>query len=214
MKRKVIDLTYTMENQMKVFPGDPPVGILPHHKYQNGYFVNQLIFGSHSGTHVDAPIHRIPGTESLTDLKIEDYIGWRTAVLDFSGKTKDITKEDCVKYEEKLKICDAVIFKTGWGDKAGTDEYFENYPGLTVEVAELLDRYKIHFIGVETPSVHPLKHKEIHVEFLKRRILIAEGLVNVNKITQQIVEFYAVPLKLKKADGSPVRAYVIEEQIG
>lgn len=210
MNRKVIDLTHTMVNQMGVFPGDPPVGILTHHNYKNGYFVSQVIFGTHSGTHVDAPIHRIPGTSSITDMKVEDYIGWKTAVLDFTGKTGEITKADCLKYANALEECDAVIFKTGWAAKFGTDTFFDNYPGLTAEVAGLLEEKGIHLIGLETPSVHPVKHEEIHVELLRRKIMIVESLANVSEISQPIVEFHAVPLKMDKLDGSPVRAYAIE----
>ena len=43
MSRNVIDLSYTVEHAMEVFPADPPVGILKHHCYKNGYFVSQII---------------------------------------------------------------------------------------------------------------------------------------------------------------------------
>ena len=211
MSRKVIDFTHTIVNQMGVFPGDPPVGILTHHNYKNGYFVSQVIFGTHSGTHVDAPIHKIPGTFSVTDMKIGDYIGWKTAVLDFTGKTGEITRDDCMKYADTLEECDAVIFKTGWAAKCGKDSFFDNYPGLAAETADFLCEKGIRLIGLETPSVHPVNHEKIHLELLKRNIMIVESLANVSEISQPIVEFHAVPLKLKGLDGSPVRAYAIED---
>ncbi|MDO4272221.1 MAG: cyclase family protein [Eubacteriales bacterium] len=210
MNRKVIDLTHAMVNQMDVFPGDPPVGILTHHNYKNGYFVSQVIFGTHSGTHADAPIHRIPGSASITDMEVTSYIGWKTAVLDFSGFTGEITGADCAKYADVLEGCDAAIFKTGWESKYGTEAFFESYPGLTAETAAFLEEKGIHLIGLETPSVHPADHEKIHVELLRRNIMIVESLSNVSKISKAIVEFHAVPLKLKGLDGSPVRAYVIE----
>jgi len=41
--------------------------------------------------------------------------------------------------------------------------------------------------------------------------VIAESLCNLKKINQKFVQFFAVPLKLKGLDGSPVRAFAIEE---
>lgn len=210
MSKRIIDLSHSMEHQMEVFPSDPPVGILTHHFYKNGYYVSQVIFGTHSGTHVDAPVHKIPNTESITDLSIESYIGWRTAVLDFADTIDEITKKDCLRYDKELEGCDAVIFRTGWGSKFSTEHFFENYPGLNENVAEYLEKKGIHLIGLETPSVHPVRHQEVHVELLKRGIYIAESLANVDSISEKYVEFHAVPLKLKDLDGSPVRAYVIE----
>lgn len=210
MSRNVIDLSYTVEHAMEVFPSDPPVGILKHHCYKNGYFVSQIIMGTHSGTHVDAPVHKLPETRSITDLKVEQYIGWQTAVLDFTGHEGEITRADCLKYEDMLDACDAVIFKTGWEKKFGTAVFFQDYGGLHEEVALLLEEKGIHLIGLETPSVHPARHQEVHEELLKRNILIVESLAHVSAITKPVVELHAVPLKLKNLDGSPVRAYALE----
>jgi kynurenine formamidase len=42
-------------------------------------------------------------------------------------------------------------------------------------------------------------------------VLVAESLNNVGAITKPAVRFFAVPLKLEGLDGSPVRAFAIEE---
>lgn len=210
MSRSVIDLSYTVKHAMEVFPADPPVGILKHHCYQNGYFVSQIIMGTHSGTHVDAPVHKLPGTRTITDLRIEQYIGWQTAVLDFTEHQGEITRADCLKYEARLDACDAVIFKTGWEQKFGTAAFFRDYGGLHEDVALLLEEKGIRLIGLETPSVHPVRHQEVHEALLNRNILIVESLAHVSAITKPVVEFHAVPLKLKNLDGSPVRAYALE----
>lgn len=210
INKKITDLSYNIEHQMAVFPTDPPVGILTHHHYKNGYFVSQLIMGTHSGTHVDAPVHKLSGRESITDLPLGRYIGWRTAILDFTGRSTDIGREDCEKYDADLTGCDGVIFKTGWGKHFGKECFFENYPGLKEDVAGYLEEKGIRLIGLETPSVHPEKHQEIHTELLKRGICIAESLANVSLLEGKYTEFHAVPLKLKDLDGSPVRAYAVE----
>ena len=159
---------------------------------------------------MDAPVHKLPGTRTITDLKIEQYIGWQTAVLDFTEHQGQITRADCLKYEARLDACDAVIFKTGWEQKFGTAAFFRDYGGLHEDVALLLEEKGIRLIGLETPSVHPVRHQEVHEALLNRNILIVESLAHVSAITKPVVEFHAVPLKLKNLDGSPVRAYALE----
>lgn len=97
MSRNVIDLSYTVEHAMEVFPADPPVGILKHHCYKNGYFVSQIIMGTHSGTHVDAPVHKLPETRSITDLKVEqrEIITPVSASPVFRFPPVISSKEDC-----------------------------------------------------------------------------------------------------------------------
>ena len=211
MGKRVIDLSHPITHQMGVFPADPPVGILTHHHYANGYFVSQLIMGTHSGTHVDAPVHKIPGALSITDIPVERYIGWHTAVLDFTGHTGEITVEDLKKHETLLAGCDAILVKTGWSRHFGEDGFFSDYPGLTPETADYLADKGIFLIALETPSVHPVLHEEVHTQLLKNDIYIVESLNNVDKLTKDVVELHAVPLKLQDLDGSPVRAYAIEE---
>lgn len=208
---KIIDLSHEITHQMPVFPGDPAVGILNHHNYQNGYYVNQFIMGTHTGTHIDVPIHKLPGSKSLTDMPLERF--YRKAyVMDLTYlKEKDeISSTDLEQYSDKLVYCNAIIIKTNWSDHFGKTDFFTSFPGISEEATDWFVKNNIDLIGLETPSVNAQKHELIHSLLLKNEIVIVESLANVKEITKEYVEFFALPLKLKGLDGSPVRAIAIE----
>ena len=96
---KIIDLSYDITHQMKVFPADPAVGVLRHHDYGNGYFVSQLIIGTHTGTHIDVPVHRIQGGKAVDEVPIGKFTG-RAYVMDltFLKPLEEITTAQLDRY--------------------------------------------------------------------------------------------------------------------
>lgn len=208
---KIVDLSYDITHQMKVFPADPAVGILRHHDYQNGYFVSQVIFGTHTGTHIDVPVHKIKGGKTVDEEPIEKFTG-RALVMDIPGlkPLEEIKAAHLEPFSGKLGGVHAVILKTGWGKHFGKDDFFTSFPGLSEEAVGWFFSHDIRLIGLESPSVNALKHQEIHTLLLQKEILIVESLANVNQIRKDYVDFFAVPLKLKGLDGSPVRAFAVE----
>ena len=82
--KRIIDLSHDIFHQMPVFPADPAVGVLKHHDYQNGYFVSQVIFGTHTGTHIDVPIHKLKGGKSIDEVPIDAFVG-KAYVMDLTS---------------------------------------------------------------------------------------------------------------------------------
>jgi kynurenine formamidase len=210
--KKIIDLTHDITHQMPVFPQDPTVGILKHHDYSNGYFVSHVIFGTHTGTHVDVPAHRLIGQKTVEQVEIEKF-AQKAYVLDFLflKHLEEITSAMLERYSDKVKEVKAVIIKTGWAAHFGKEDFFTSFPGLSEDAVHWLYENGIELIGLESPSVNAVKHLEIHRLLLEKEIYIVESLANVDKISKEYVELFAVPLKLKGLDGSPVRAFAIEE---
>ena len=62
-------------------------------------------------------------------------------------------------------------------------------------------------IGIDTPSVDPGSSQtlEAHQSIAKNNMAILEGL-DLSAVTEGLYELIALPLKLKGADASPVRA--------
>jgi kynurenine formamidase len=209
---RIIDLSHDITHQMAVFPADPAVGVLRHHNYQNGYFVSQVIFGTHTGTHIDVPIHKIKGGKSVDQVPIDRFVK-KAYVMDLTGlkPLEEITRRHLKPFADKVKDVSAIILKTGWGEHFGRDDFFTSFPGISEEAVEWFIENGISLVGLESPSVNAIKHAEIHTLLLKNDIYIVESLAGVNEITKEYVELFAVPLKLKGLDGSPVRAFAIEE---
>lgn len=88
---KIIDLTQTIEAGMKVYEGDPEVKIKQVQTIKkHGWKLNLLSFGSHTGTHVDAPAHMHEGAATLDQLPLEKFIGEAQVVTPKNDFPKNI----------------------------------------------------------------------------------------------------------------------------
>ena len=70
---RLLDVSVLLKPGMPVYPGNPDFECTPVSRIADGRNSNysKLVMGTHTGTHVDAPLHFLPGTESITDLPLE-----------------------------------------------------------------------------------------------------------------------------------------------
>lgn len=73
---KIIDLSKTIKNNMKIYPGDPKVKIENHNTVSiDGYSTMKLTLGTHTGTHVDSFNHMYPNKKSIDEIPLERFFG-------------------------------------------------------------------------------------------------------------------------------------------
>ncbi|WP_139956103.1 cyclase family protein [Flavicella sediminum] len=207
---KIIDLTRSISN------GDPGVTIsVAKSMEEDGWNASTLQLYSHIGTHMDAPLHFNVSSQTIDEIPVDRLIS-KAWLVDLSHiKSKGlISINDLGKIAEKVKDGDSLLLKTGWSQFFGTDLYRNELPRLSQEFAEWCVAKKINMIGVEPPSVADVNSIEevtlIHEILMKGNIIIVEGLVNLDKIKSASVSLIALPLKVKKGDGSPARIIAIE----
>ncbi len=93
VKRKVIDISTPISPFTKVFPGDPEPVIESICTLENkGCVVSRLSFGSHTGTHVDAPSHVLSNGIYVDKLKLESLMGM-ALILDYSSLEGSLTAD-------------------------------------------------------------------------------------------------------------------------
>ena len=212
---KVIDLSQKITDNNPVFPGDPQVMFKSHHTHESiGYKVSVVEMGTHTGTHIDVPVHKIAGTDSVDKIPLNRTMG-KAYVADFTGMEpkQEIEAEDIARLEAKMQDCSIIIIKTGWASHYGEEDFFSGFNGLTEAAAEWIVSKGIRLVGLESPSVHPVKHAEVHEILLKNGVLVVETLCNLDELSEKTIYFFAAPLKLEGLDGSPVRAFAIEDGI-
>ncbi|WP_297495999.1 cyclase family protein, partial [Thermococcus sp.] len=72
----IVDLSLPLGEDTPLYPGDPEVRIKPWALIErDGYYMNILKMGEHTGTHVDAPAHFILGGKTVDELPLEKFIG-------------------------------------------------------------------------------------------------------------------------------------------
>ena len=97
-----------------------------------------------------------------------------------------------------------MLVYTGFGEKFGTSEYFQNYPELIEPFAERLIDLHVKMVGLDAPSPDRPPFR-IHTLLLQNGILIIENLVNLESLRScEAFEVIVLPIKVE-ADGAPVR---------
>ena len=214
---KLLDLTLTISENIPTFPGSPQPSFVQDKNVKNDGYNSELLFlSSHTGTHLDAPYHFQEKGEKIHEISLKRLVS--SAILVKSRKKGDqsITKTDIQKFEKKhgkIPSGSAVIFWTGWQKMIKTNSYFIRNPGLSTAAAKYLVSKKINLVGTDSPSIDLGKDKRfpVHHIFSKNNVLIVENLTNLEKIRSSKFHFVVLPLKLKGATGSPVRAIAFVE---
>jgi len=214
---KLLDLTLTVSENIPIFPGSPQPSFVQDKNIKNDGYNSELLFlSSHTGTHLDAPYHFQEKGEKIHEISLKRLVS--SAILVKSRKKGDqpITKTDIQKFEKKhgkIPSGSTVIFWTGWQKMIKNISYFIRNPGLSTAAAKYLVSKKINLVGTDSPSIDLGKDKRfpVHHIFSKNNVLIVENLTNLEKIRSSKFHFVVLPLKLKGATGSPVRAIAFVE---
>ena len=212
---KPIDLTLTISESIPSFPGSPkPQFISWSNLKDDGYNLELVFLSSHTGTHIDAPYHFTKNGLKINEIPLDRLVGNAILIKLKKTKNKAITKSDITSFEKdfgKIPNNSSVFFYTGWQKNLKNKNYFTENPGLDTSAAKYLSAKKINLVGIDSPSID-LGNDEsfnVHQILSKNNILIVENLANLNKIKSNEFEFTILPLKLKNATGSPVRAIAL-----
>ncbi|MHA2216457.1 MAG: cyclase family protein [Candidatus Hodarchaeales archaeon] len=164
----------------------------------------------HTGTHLDAPIHYIENSNSVSDFSPYKFFG-KAQVFDFTKIEfgTGITENDLFTVD--IKMGAIILFKTKNSELEKNQISFnEDYVYLTQEGASYLVSKKIKSVGIDYLSIGKYNEdKKTHLTLLEQNILIYEGL-NLKDVPPGEYQFYGFPLKIKESDGAPVRAILIQ----
>jgi kynurenine formamidase len=204
---QVIDLSHAVEEGMPVFPGTPLTNINSAKSiYSDGYAELKLEMHTHTGTHIDAPSHILKGGKSITDLNIDRFIG-KAFKVNYSN-TDDISIPFIENRIKKLGKPEYILFNCNWDKHWGSNQYFKDFPLPDTSVFYYLSQLKIKGVGFDTISIDKADSKNCinHKLMLSSGAIIIENLKDLNKVNEEVFDFYCVPLNISNADGSPVRA--------
>ena len=211
---KTIDLSQELADGMPVYPGDPEPSFEPAATLdKDGVNLTRLILGSHTGTHVDAPMHFVRGGVTVDQIPASSFIG-EAYVADFSSKPmgSGIGARDLEAIGRKIQAGDILLCYTGSSERWGDPATNINFTYLAPDGADFLVARKIRGFGIDFLSVEKFKapSPESHKKLLQNGIYIVESLSkNLKMFIGQRVLFIALPLKLKGRDGAPCRAVAV-----
>jgi arylformamidase len=207
MPQKLIDISRTISGDAVVWPDDEPLrhsllsSIGPGCPCQ----VTKLEgWSTHFLTHMDAPAHFIAGAATLDTLPLARFICPATV-------TEIEPDAGCVEIKHIADLGniagEGVLFKTR-NSRTKTEAVFDHhFAYIAPDAAQRLVEKKAKLVGIDYLSVDPAASTDYptHYKLLGNDVLILEGL-DLKDAAPGKYMLYALPLKIRAADGSPVRA--------
>ena len=213
---KIHDISVTLQDGIPIWPGNPAFELVRVNDMANGASsnVSRLSLGCHTGTHVDAPVHFIPGALGVDTLPLELLTGPATvfSVITTPADGGNLTAA-ALQHANIPPGIMRVLLKTRNSDlwKQGPHEFRADFAGITADGAQWIVDNKIGLVGVDYLSVGPKgMGRPTHEILLKAGVVIVEGL-NLSEVAPGTYDFYCLPLKLKDSDGAPARAILVEK---
>ncbi len=197
---------------MLTWPSDPGVSIDPASRISAGKAANvsELHCGTHTGTHIDPPLHFLQEGAPIDQIPLDALIG-PAVVADLTSVKSDIGPEEL----ESLNLASGVerlLLHTRnsqfWRQES--PEFTEDYVAVTADGAGWLVEHGIRLVGIDYLSVehrgtpgHPT-----HMTLLGAGVVIVEGM-NLDGVDPGDYTLLCLPLKIVDGDGGPARALLL-----
>ena len=211
-KMEIVDLSHAISPNMPVYPGTEPPSFSTACTIEGiGFMEKKITLYSHTGTHMDAPSHIIPGAKTLDQMPPDRFAG-KGAVIELEANESRVIDIELLKaHQARIERCEFLLLHTGWCDLWGEEAYLKGYPVLSHDAAAWLAGFPLKGIGTDTISADEPESATfpIHSILLERDIVIIENLTNLGVLSDVEFFFCCFPLKIEKADGSPVRAVAL-----
>jgi arylformamidase len=205
-----IDVSVALHSGMVHWPDNPPVRIERMLDIENGDVANvsKISMGSHTGTHMDGPVHFVRGGEGLDRMPLTATIG-RARVI-------EIQDPESVKPAELdphgLQRSERILFKTrNSARRWPSEDFMEDFVYVSQEAARYLANRGIQTVRVDYLSVGGFRKdgEETHWALLEAGIWVIEGL-DLSGVEPGEYELVCLPIKVKDSDGAPARATLRE----
>ena len=211
--KKIVDLSHALKADTPVYPGDPVPDFSVATTIENeGYNLFNVVLGSQTGSHVDAPYHFSNQGATIDQMDLKYFMG-NGLIIDMTHKKskEEISLKEISAFEKQIETADIVLFKTNWYKKAGSDEFYD-HPFLSKEGGEYLLSKGIKTVGIDTINLDNTGGTEfpIHDMYAEAGGIIAENLANLDMVDFDFPFIMFLPLKLVGCDGSPVRAVALD----
>jgi len=189
------------------------------HSAGDPYQATVISLPVHAFTHVDTPLHITPGKIAIDEVPLENLAG-PAAVLDLTyvKANQEIDRSDLQKVGGHIQKGDIILLKTAWDQKRKpmSRQYWTEAPYVGEEAAIWLAEQPIKAVGFDFPQDYvireiPQRHPRpeempTHHHILGKGIYLIEYLCNLHQIKKERITFFAVPLKVRNAEGAPIRA--------
>lgn len=204
---KLIDISPVLSDQTAVFPGDRAFEreVSMDFKKGDSLLLSSIRATLHLGAHADAPNHYHAGGAGIEERDLRRYLGKAQVIRAKAGANGRLGLD---AIEGKTIEATRVLFATG--SYPDPDKWNGDFAALSPELIDELAKGGVRLVGIDTPSVDPSEDKELpsHQALYRNDMAVLEGLV-LDEVEEGTYLLIALPLRIKGADASPVRAVLV-----
>jgi len=209
--KRLYDISVTLGNESLAYPDDPTVlrETLSSVEAGDPYEVSRLELSAHSGTHLDFPAHFFACGKTVDSYAVDEF-SLQAQVVGIA----DAAAVGRPELESKpIAEHRALLFKTA-NSTAGLvsgSSFSAEYVHLTAEAAEFCIEKKSPLVGLDYLSIDKYGDMDfpVHRRLLAESILILEN-IDLKQVPQGDYLLFCFPLKIARAEASPVRAVLAE----
>ena len=208
--KAIYDISVTLGEEAIDYPDDTPYSRKLIWKIEEGSVcdLSGLELSTHAGTHIDAPAHFIANGKTIDQYNVGDFI--------LPAQVVDINDRDVVKPEALLDVPfqpgEALLFRTenSTTGRCRNGVFSEHYVHLSPEAAKTCVDKGIALVGIDYISIEQYGNEafKAHRTLLGAGVLVLEG-INLEYVPPGKYTLFCLPLKMKSAEASPVRAVLI-----
>ena len=196
---------------------DGRVDVCMRHETQ-GWHAEIITTSTHTGSHIDAALHKISGGVSLDKYPLERFFGDAVPIDLYNKKAyEEITYEDISLYDKLITPGINVLLCTGWAEKKRPetkDEYLYHSPWLGSKAAQYLVSKKVNAVGIDHFSIGGANPENVEIPhdiLLGTQTIIIEGLYLPRVLLEREVwQLIALPIMMEGSSGAPARVVAIE----
>jgi kynurenine formamidase len=225
---QVVDLTHALTPDLPIWPGNTPFAMMPVAWHDRGGFgQNALVLWEHTGTHIDAPLHRVRDGASVERIAAEDLVA-PLVVIDISARAAAnadavLTISDIQEWERAhggIPERAFVAMYSGWDRRLGDAGSFLNLdgegrphaPGFAPDAAEyLISQREIVGAGVDTLSLDQSASRDFgtHTAILGAGRYGVEMLANLDQVPPSGARVVVGAPKHAGGTGGPCRVLAL-----
>ena len=205
------DITVPLKQGMVYFPTDPvPPKIyrMTDRNLGSPVMMSMLEIISHTGTHVDAPLHFIPDGSTISDMPLDATIG--------PCRVIEIKDRESIKAAElktkNIKKGERVLFKTRNSNSPAVyeaEKFNDDYCYLDDDASDYLKDVGVILVGIDCITIGSYKRPEnimkTHTTLLGAGIYVLENCALAN-VPPGEYELLFLPLLMYNGDAGPGRA--------
>ena len=176
--------------------------------------MEEIAMATHTGSHLDAPLHKIAGGKSISDLPLETFVGpARIADLRGIAAGAPITPALLERQLPNLAKGDIVLLATGWGDRrAKSEEWLHRSPYLAPAGARWLIERGVRGVGIDHYSIGGSgeQNEQTHTALLGAGLWVVEELRFPEEVFSlpAPVRFWTLPMNWPGCSGAFCRPVI------